>query len=235
MTAASRRTVKSSVLPCASLAASPARPPDSAASYPMAHASTAFAQRCAHDLAFADLYSVEGAARIDRLFVAHLAGGGRGARRPLGRGARRPRRARAQGGVGAADRARSASRGLRRGALRHRDRRARARGAAPRARAAVRGQAPLRPAQGDERVPRRRRGDVRRAGAAARTRGGDGRAVHRARFRQCGDALAAGRGGATPPRSTSRCATPRGPRTRPRAAPRTRVACCSARRASSTA
>ena len=53
-------------------------------------------------------------------------------------------------------------------------------------------------------------------------------------FAKRGGALAAGREPRTPRRSTSRCATPPGRRTRPRAAPRTRAACCSARRASST-
>ena len=121
----------------------------------------------AHGLAFADLYSVDGAARIDALFLAA----------PARRATRRwptasPPRAREpgalgrQGRVGAADRARAAPRGLPRAAVRHRGRSARARGAPPRARAALRGQAPVRPAQGDERVQGRRRGDVRRRRAA---------------------------------------------------------------------
>ena len=56
-------------------------------------------------------------------------------------------------------------------------------------------------------------------------------------FAQGGDALAERQRTTSRPmprRSTSRCATRRGPRTRRQAAPRIAAACCSARRASST-
>ena len=61
---------------------------------------------------------------------------------------------------------------------------------APRARAAVRRQAPVRPAQGDERVQGRRRGDVRRRGAArasSRRALGAGRFDGELAFAQRGD------------------------------------------------
>ena len=123
--------------------------------------------------------------------------GGRRARPPAWHAARAsPDALDAQGRVGAADRARAASRGLPRGAVRHRGRGARARGAAPRARAAVRGQAPVRPAQGDERAQGRGGRDVRRVrrcGASSSVALGG--PFTRARVRQRGDRLAAGRGG----------------------------------------
>ncbi len=122
------------------------------------------------------------------------ADGGRGAGGTPDGGARQARGAGAQGRVGAADRARAASGGFPRRAVRHCGRRPHAGGEAPRARAALRGEAPLRPAQGDEHAPGGGGGDVRRARAAAGAGERARRAFHRARLRQRGDALAAGRG-----------------------------------------
>ena len=92
--------------------------------------------------------------------------------------------------------------------VRHRVRGARARGSSSRAGAALRREAPLRAAQGDERTQGGRRGDLRRRGVASRGRRAARRAVHRDCLRDGGDALAAGRGGKRGPagrRGALRC------------------------------
>ncbi|MCK7496429.1 MAG: hypothetical protein MZW92_40115 [Comamonadaceae bacterium] len=165
--------------------------------------------------------------------------GRRGARRALSRGARETgcaRSARAESDLLIARR--PAPRGLPRRAVRHRRRGAGAGGPPPRARAAVRRQAAVRAAPGDERVQAGRGRHVRRTGVARIARGDRRRVVRgqrrRARLRQRRDGVAEGRGaarGGTRPRDR---AMPPGRRTRRQAATRIAAACCSAHRASST-
>ena len=166
--------------------------------------------------------------RVDRAFLAFL---GEADARAAPRSSS-PRAANPPAGqrrVRAAGRARAARRGLHRQAVRHRARGARARRAPPRARAALFGEAPVRPA------PRDAQGRSRPSSTASiRAAREASRSIHRARVRAQGHRMAAGRSRRMRASSSSRRATPRGPRTRRRARRSTAAACCSRRRASST-
>ncbi len=98
-----------------------------------------------------------------------------------------PRRIRAVAGAG------PASRGFPCQCLRRRARGARAGGGAPRAGASLRGEAAIRPAQGDERPQGGRRRDIRWGGIASRDRIAARRIVHGACLREGRDAMATGR------------------------------------------
>jgi hypothetical protein len=140
----------------------------------------------AHGLAFAELYSTTGASVSTACFLAHLREADAPLAARLDAARASPPGPDAQGRVRASDRTGAASRGFPRQAFRHRAGRADTGSGASRVGAALRGQAPVRPAQGDEHASGRRGGNVRRRCAQAGARSCDANPVHRARVRRGG-------------------------------------------------